>query len=160
MNEKRDRSVVGRIVVGVDGSDASAVAVEWVAELASETGSEVLVVHAVGLAERYQEQIDDPARWRDHIGAMLRDTWCAPLAARGVRFSSRVIEGNPVVAIVGAVSEIGADVVVVGSRGRGGFSGLPLGSTSQQLAMYCPVPLMIVPSEGRGRDHGTLDTSP
>ncbi len=43
-------------------------------------------------------------------------------------------------------SAVDADVLVVGSRGRGGFKGVLLGSVSQRVAQHAPCPLVIVPS--------------
>jgi len=145
-------SKLSRLIVGIDGSGASRVAVEWAAAVAGQVGSEVIVVHAVGLTERYQQRPEKSADWRAHLEDLVRRDWSAPLAERGVTFSVRVVEGNPVVAIVGVATEVAADLVAVGSRGIGGFSGLPLGSTSQQLAMYSPVPVVIVPSDSSRGD--------
>ncbi|MGH2793401.1 MAG: universal stress protein, partial [Actinomycetota bacterium] len=64
-----------RIVVGVDGSSGSADALEWCATIARGLGAEVVVVHAVTLAD-YPELIRAPARdaaWRRELEATVRD---------------------------------------------------------------------------------------
>jgi nucleotide-binding universal stress UspA family protein len=62
--------------------------------------------------------------------------------ADGVEIESKVVEGGAAEVLVEAVG--GDDLLVVGSRGHGGFAGLLLGSVSQQCAQHAPCPVVIV----------------
>lgn len=61
----------------------------------------------------------------------------------GVEVEQSVLEGTPAQVLVEAAQ--GADLLVVGTRGHGGFTGLLLGSVSQQAAHHAPCPVVIVP---------------
>lgn len=138
---------IERILVGVDGSDDSRLALEWAGALASATGAEVVAVHAVGLLEHLRREMPVPAQsHRDQIRGLFEGKWCAALDAAGVRSRRLLRDGPPVLALRAAADEVGADLVVVGQRGVGGFPDLLLGSTSAQLAQHCRRPLTIVPS--------------
>ena len=78
-----------------------------------------------------QELID---RMLDEIGA----------DASGVGIERLPLEGEASRALLDAAAD--ADLLVVGSRGRGGFKGLLLGSVSQKCAQHAPCPLVIVPA--------------
>ena len=69
----------------------------------------------------------------------------AALTAGGVSPDVLVVEGDAAPVIVATANEIGADVICVGSHGRGLFDGF-LGSTSTKLARRAPVPILIVRS--------------
>lgn len=132
--------MVKTIVVGVDGSHDSRVAVEWAARLASDVGARVVAVHAVGLLEHER---GDPGG--SHLQPAL-ESWTAalePLAADQVE--RRLVAGDPVGAIREAVADCSADLVVVGARGIGSRGAARLGSTSLRLAEGCGCPLVIVP---------------
>ena len=136
-----------RIVVGVDGSEHARDAATWAADLAAATGADVVVVHALGLLHRTTSGETVPSdTHREEIRGELEQSWCAPLRDAGVRYRAELLEGNPVSAILGAAEDVEADVIVVGSRGVGGFPELLLGSTSTQLAQHSRCPVVIVPA--------------
>lgn len=136
-----------RILVGVDDSDNSTPAVEWAAEIARTTGAEVVAVHALGLLDRFDPQRPVPAqRHRVEIEQRLDTLWCAPLARAGVRYRHQVRDGNPVAVLLAAADEEDVDLIVVGSRGMGGYPELLLGSTSTQVAQHSKRPVTIVPA--------------
>jgi len=140
---------IRRIVVGVDGSEHAARAVAWAAGLARALDADVVAVHALGLLHwtgRGAAVASDS--YRDEIRAELEGAWCAPLRDAGARYRAELREGNPVAALLGVADETAADVVVVGSRGMGGFPELLLGSTSTQVAQHARRPVVIVPEPG------------
>ncbi|MCP3988870.1 MAG: universal stress protein [Actinomycetia bacterium] len=133
-----------RIIVGVDGSANSREAAAVAADLARATGATVVAVHAVGLLERLAsngEHISSRKR-RRQITEEMESEWCVPLA--GLPVDHRIIDGSSVSALLGAV-EGPDDLIVVGRRGSGGFSGSSLGSTSAEVAQRSPVAVLIVP---------------
>jgi len=136
-----------RILVAVDGSDNSLAAVVWVAGLAAATGAEVVAVHALGLLDRLDggEQVPSQPN-RDEITRRFEDEWCAPLDAAGVRSRRIVRDGNPVSVVLAAADDEDVDLIVLGSRGLGGYPELLLGSTSTQVAQHSSRPVTIVPT--------------
>jgi nucleotide-binding universal stress UspA family protein len=141
-------SVLRRIIVGVDSSQASARAVRWTAALASDVGAEVVAVHALGLLAHLDPDPHDvtPTQpHRDEVRDRFEQVWCAGLREAGVRYECRLTEGNPVTALLESAARVEADLVVVGRRGAGGFPGLQLGSTSLQLVQHAEVPVVVLP---------------
>jgi nucleotide-binding universal stress UspA family protein len=138
-----------RIVVGVDGSACASAAVEWAAMLAGLSGAEVLAVHALGMLEQMPdgERVAAEPR-RDEIRDALESTWTAPLAAAGVTYRAELRDGDAVSVLLAAGDEVDADVLVVGSRGMGGYPELLLGSTSTQVAQRGSRPVVIIPAAG------------
>jgi nucleotide-binding universal stress UspA family protein len=136
-----------RIVVGVDGSENSLAAVSWAAGLARATGAEVVAVHALGLLERLGDGPPVASQThRDEIRERFEAEWCAPLDAPDVRCRRVVRDGSPVTALLAVAEDEGADLIVVGSRGLGGYPEQLLGSTSTQVAQHAPCPVAIVPT--------------
>ncbi len=137
-----------RIVVGVDGSTSSREALQWAIEEARARGGQVEAVHTWHV----------PYLAVYPYGALaLEDSDTIEKRARAVL--DEVVDGTdthglevPVERIVacgnaaGILLEVakGADLLVVGSRGHGGFAGLVLGSVSQQCANHAPCPVLIV----------------
>jgi nucleotide-binding universal stress UspA family protein len=138
------------IVVGVDGSPGSEAALHWAFAEAERRSADVLAVHAWSLPATASVAYV-PSESMDAI----RDAAIATLADVVRRASERhrsvtceqvVVNGPSAVALVAAAQE--AALLVVGTRGRGGFAGLLLGSVSQHCAHHAPCPIVIVPSGG------------
>ena len=94
------------------------------------------------------------AALHDELRARLEGEWTEELRAAGVSVRCRLEEGGAVTALLRVADDEGADLVVVGSRGAGGFSELHLGSTSHQVALYADRPVTIVPPPDRPRPLG------
>lgn len=134
-----------RLVVGVDGSEGSARAVRWCAEVGGATGAEVIAVYAFEpIVEWVLES--DPRSWRQAAERELEDSWLVPLYEAGVSVRTRIIEKiHPVPALAGAIEHEGAGLAVVGTRRIGGFIGLRLGHVPVQLVHHTQVPVVVVP---------------
>ena len=135
-----------RIVVGVDGSENSRRALEWAILLASQFGAEVVAVHAIGLLAHLADGPAVPSHSHlDELRKLFESSWCAPLTASGVPHRLVCLDGPPVPVLLDVSEREQADVIVVGSRGTGGFAELLLGSTSHQVAEHSTRPVLIVP---------------
>lgn len=149
--------VVGTIVVGLDGSSNSHEAVVWTSRLARSLDAEVVAVHALGLLDQLEP--DGPMvptqPHRDEIAERAEGLWSAPLEEAGVRHRVVLHDGNPVEVVLNVVDEVGADLVVLGSRGIGGSPALLLGSTSSQVAQQARCPVTIVPPSDRPARDGS-----
>lgn len=139
---------MGRIVVGTDGSENAQHAMSWAAEEAKLRGATLHVIHSwtfpppmpgtSGLPE-----IDIKGAAEEVLAEAVASLGADP----GIEIEKEIANELAAQALVHA-SE-GADMVVVGSRGRGGFKGLLLGSVSQQVAHHARCPIVIVPHEER-----------
>jgi nucleotide-binding universal stress UspA family protein len=135
------------MLVGLDGSEGARQAAGWAAALARQVGGTVIAVHALGLLHRRADGSFHAADVdRDAILRELTDDWCAPLREAGVDHTAVLAEGPPAPAILATADEVDADLIVLGSRGLGGFPHLLLGSTSAQVVEHCRRPVVVVPS--------------
>jgi nucleotide-binding universal stress UspA family protein len=115
----------GPVVVGVDGSSRSAAAVEFAIDEASSRDQALIAVHTW----------EAPKQSGENAGRVPEEA-TAGAAQRypNVRVEHRAVESaNPAKGLLAVAEEVGAALTVVGSRGRDGFSGLLLGSTSQAV---------------------------
>ncbi len=140
---------MGLIVVGVDGSESSVEALRHALQQAKQDGSTVRVVtawHVPGFAYGgvgASPLVDVRTQFEKDAKAIQRQ--CiqdAGEAAKGVQIDSAILEGRTASVLLEEASN--ADLLVVGSRGHGGFSGLLLGSVSQECAQHSPCPIVIV----------------
>ncbi|MGZ4398648.1 MAG: universal stress protein [Gaiellaceae bacterium] len=138
------------IVVGVDGSEASKEALRFALAEARRWRAKLHVVYAFwewepipGTTEVEQERTDQG-----------REEWLATLVREAVGEVTDVEIGQATVrddaapALLAAAED--ADLLIVGSRGHGGFRELLLGSVSQQCAHHAPCPIVIVRGHANG----------
>lgn len=140
-----------RIVVGVDGSESSKRALRWAIDEAQRRDAVVDAVHAwhftyVGMEPYGGAMPYDPGALEPAARAVLDET-VDSVDATGLAAPVRrhLVQGGAGGALVAAAQ--GADLLVVGARGHGGFVGLLLGSVSQQVAHHAPCPIVIVPED-------------
>lgn len=143
----------GRIVVGVDGSVHATKALAWAVEEAGRRGATVRAVHAwrypyfgtgldgVPIPESVLQGVEDGAR-------QTLEQAVDRVPHAGITVERVLVMGPAAQVLVEAAAD--AELLVVGSRGRGGFAGLLLGSVSQQCAHHAPCPVVIVPAEEDG----------
>ena len=139
------------MVVGVDGSEHSLKALRWAFEQASFTGLSLHVLHSWEIPPTWSmvevPSYEPEVLIRDYGNAELRDTSEAMAGFRDdfpdVKVRQEVMKGSPVKALVKASEH--AQLVVVGSRGLGGFRGLLLGSVSHAVVHKAACPVAVVP---------------
>lgn len=140
-----------RVVVGVDGSEASYEALRWAVRHARLIRATVEAVAAYDVpgaagwsAPAVDADLDEEQAKKDlvdELRTVLVQTVDVPL-------TSHVVRGNAAEVLIGASA--GAELLVVGNRGRGGFARLLLGSVSLQCAQHASCPVVII-------REGTLD---
>jgi nucleotide-binding universal stress UspA family protein len=137
-----------RIVVGADGSETSKRALAWCVDEARRRHARVTAVHAwmppyVG-AELVPAAAYETAEY-DRLGQNTLDSAIEAVDTGGLDFPVErlVVSGAPASGLLGAAE--GADLLVVGSRGVGGFKGLLLGSISHYVANHSHCPVVVTP---------------
>jgi nucleotide-binding universal stress UspA family protein len=141
-----------RIVVGIDGSGTADRALQWAVDEARLRHARVDVVHAwrapiphLGAAPHASMSVDrleyERAAERTLDAAVRR----VDITGLPAPVDQILTSGSAAWAIL-EVSK-GADLVVVGSRGLGGFKGLVLGSVSHQVATHAPYPVVVIPPQ-------------
>jgi nucleotide-binding universal stress UspA family protein len=143
--------MAGRIVVGVDGSRASKEALSWAVGEARLREDTVVALHAsmppytapAALPGALIVPVEDGTAEaiRKAAEELLAEA-VSEAAAGDVTIEQRLVEGPAAGALIEEAK--GAQLLVVGSRGHGGFTGLLLGSVSQQCAQHAPCPVVIV----------------
>jgi nucleotide-binding universal stress UspA family protein len=132
-----------RIVVGIDGSPASLLALEWAARQAELTDSLLEIVAAwewpngfgwTAIPEGY-DPATDMEKVLEPILASLRVAHPRVVAKR------KIVEGHPAPVLV--KESRGADLLVVGSRGHGEFVGMLIGSTSEHCVAHASCPVVV-----------------
>lgn len=141
---ENNNSATQDVVVGVDGSEVSRHALSWAARYAKQAG---LAVRAVGVwhiappfgrafttpEERYQRQAQE---WLDGAVAAVRDEY------PDVEIEGVLVRGQPVLTLLDYARD--AEVLVLGNKGRGAFTGMLLGSVAQQCLHHADVPVVVV----------------
>jgi nucleotide-binding universal stress UspA family protein len=139
---------VRRIIVGIDGSTSAEGALRvaiaqarvWGAELVAATG--VPVGTGAGILAWLPAQIDHAQILADIKVGLDEMVDKFSTEYPGVRITGQVVDGTGAETLIGLTKE--ADLLVVGSRGRGGFRGLLLGSTSQAVLHHSACPVLVV----------------
>lgn len=139
--------MTGIVVVGVDGSEGSRRALRWAAGHARATGARLRAVRAWSYLDQPAERFD-PAWGEEEARAGLEEE-LAGLAEElaGIEVEPVVVCDLAARALLDAAKD--AALLVVGSRGVGGFEGLLLGSVSSQVVDHAPCPVVVVPGEER-----------
>jgi nucleotide-binding universal stress UspA family protein len=144
---ERSRKMNGfpeKILLATDGLESTALASRAAVDIAKGGGTELHVVHVWhtvpsphydhvirrGLEDAGRETLDAQVRWIEESGGTIA--------------GAHLREGRPVEEIVGQAEEIGAGLLVVGSRGMGRLGRLVMGSVSTGLAHRSPRPVLIV----------------
>lgn len=138
-----------RVLLATDGSPDAALAAQSAIELSERTGSELHVVH-VGeyLPTFYAQTEEEPAQLRADAQRLLEEQLERIRAAGGQVAQAHLLLGRPAEQIVNLSEEIGAGVVVVGSRGLSALRRAVLGSVSESVVRHAHCPVFVVRADG------------
>lgn len=138
------------ILVGVDGSEAAGMALEFAVEEATMRGAELRVISVWELPTFPKPDFEPGALPREYLGL---EAQAGAIVAEAVKRAKELnpnlpvrgeaLEGRPHLVLVEEAE--GADLIVVGRRGEGGLAALLLGSVSRHVADHAPCPVVIVP---------------
>ena len=133
-----------RILVGVDDSQSPRVALSWAADLSRRANLELHAATVVEGRRLARTPEGDIERRREHIHRL--EVCSAELPADVPRPKEHLLEGDPATVLLDAATQLGADLLVVGGRGEGGFLDLVLGSVAHHLMRRTTLPLAVVPA--------------
>jgi nucleotide-binding universal stress UspA family protein len=146
-----------RVVVGVDGSAGSIAALRWAAQEASLRGVGVHVVmawqrqRAYGFANVFGVGMDPTFDTEESLAKEAVEEAMRLVEGAGrkreVSMTWATVEGHPAMALLAVVED--GDILVVGSRGHGGFVGALLGSVTQHVVAHARCPVVVIPGAER-----------
>lgn len=134
-----------RIVVGYDGSSTAEHALQWALAEAQARSLGITLVHAIlppVTASAFGPGVPAPLDLIDDVRRAAEHELQKAAQAAGGDILTRVDLGSPSGVLIEASAD--AALVVIGSRGRGGFAGLLLGSVSDQVAAHSACPVVVV----------------
>ena len=148
-NNVTEENKYGPVVVGVDGSEISRQAMAMAFQEANARGALLRAVHAWSDAQFHSTYIglaESQSQW-EQLAESEQDLLSEELKALreqypDVEVEELVARDRPIHALKEAAED--AQLMVLGSHGRGGFKGMLLGSTSRALLQYAPCPMMVV----------------
>ena len=151
-------SRIKRLLVPTDFSPTAEIALQYAIDLAP-VGASIHVIHVVddtGLLAAYPEgmYVDFAAVRADLVAEARRrlDAEVRKLAADQATVTTEVFVGRPVAAIGEAAKARKADLIVMGTHGRGAFAHLMLGSVAERVLRTAPCPVLAVRDNSRTAD--------
>jgi nucleotide-binding universal stress UspA family protein len=137
---------MGRIVIGIDSSNTSLKALRWALAEAKLRGASLEMVHAfprpelIGMTMVVSLPTDDELR--EASAQVLTEALASVGGPGDVKVSQHVGAGGPASVLVEVAKD--AELLVLGSRGLGGFRGMLLGSVTQQVIAHAPCPVVVI----------------
>lgn len=147
-----DDTRLSDIVVATDGSDPAAAAVDAAIGLAAGTGA---TLHACTVVNPFPtgQKLTDLRRHRTEANERVEST-ASRAEEAGVDAVGTVREGVPADELLAYVDEVGADMVVIGTHGRGGARRVLLGSVAEAVVRTADIPVLVVHGDGERREWG------
>jgi nucleotide-binding universal stress UspA family protein len=143
------------IIVPIDFSEISNDVVEKAVEVAKAFRSRLRVIHVTAPDPFFVGYDVGPQSVRNHRAEELREEHhrleeiCEQIGRQEINVENRMIQGPTVEKILEQAAELNADLIIMGSHGRGVLSRALLGSVSQGVLHQSTIPVMIVPPRAR-----------
>jgi nucleotide-binding universal stress UspA family protein len=144
-----------KILVGIDGSPASAAAECWAADAVRDSGGEVVAVHVIGspLVRQATEDVVNGLgmthsrlmRTSSRGGRLLEEEWCQPLRDANVTYRTIVTKGDPVHELLHTARREDVDLIVIGHQADSSFVHRLFRGLSDELLDNARRPVVVVP---------------
>lgn len=128
-----------RILIATDGSPSAMEAIELGLELATGQSAAVTVVHVIPKNDLHKGLVFEHPEQDDALRAAAE-----AMRKEGIEPELKLLSGDPSEELTWLADNVNADLVVIGSRGRGTMQGALLGSVSRQVLAACERPVMVV----------------
>ena len=154
LNERKKMSSIKKIMAAVDFSEYTARIMDYAGRLAEDLGAELLFVNVIN--QRDVDMVKQVTFYTDSISVkdyvnglkqdrserlqeLIKETRCNQIAHQFI-----IRTGVPFQELINAAAEEKADMVVMGTKGRGNIAGILLGSQAEKMFRHCPVPLLSI----------------
>ncbi|RLC11913.1 MAG: universal stress protein [Deltaproteobacteria bacterium] len=136
-----------KIVLGLDGSNQSMLALKFSANLSQTFNAKLIIVHAYPFTSdlRNYKEYDKLLVQRQAAGLEFFAQARKSIGNLSIEIEDDLLEGPAAEAIISVAESREADLIVLGTRGMGPFKGLLLGSVSTKVMQRAPCPVMVVP---------------
>ena len=134
-----------KILLATDGSEDAALATKAAIDLSNQSGAELHVVH-VGRSSLRLSPTEYRAAAREKIGELAKAVEEAggDVTETHLRIDDSQTAGNEAEHITGLAEELGADLIVIGSRGLSGMKRLVMGSVSESVVRHAHCPVLVM----------------
>lgn len=150
-----------KLLVGVDGSECAARALEWVRQFPLPPDCQVRLVMVLPFLEDLIRtrmftppypagvlEANQHAEQQRKEGQAQLEQWTAVLNAAGRQADSEIRHGDPAVALLAAAQDWSADLIVVGSQGLGAIERFVMGSVSENVVRHASCSVLVVKQQG------------
>jgi nucleotide-binding universal stress UspA family protein len=134
------------IIVALDGSEQSVLALEHARAVAERFRSKLILVHAFPHTSDLRDSMEynNLVALRIKKGEEIIETARKQLGRTSIEVNEELLEGPASEAILSVAATRNADLIVMGSRGMGSLKGMVFGSVSTKVSHYAPCPVMVV----------------
>jgi len=139
---------IKKILVPTDGSDSSMRAADFALKLAKHFESEIIGIYVIDrvileeiskIHERHQVEGEIRRKAERCLNYIVNSA-----EREGLKASSILVEGQPHDQIVRHAESLGADIIIMGSKGRRGANRILIGSVAERVIEYAPCPVLVI----------------
>ena len=139
---------IKKILVPTDGSDSSMRAADFALKLAKHFMSEIIGIYVIDriileeiskVHERHEVEEEIKRKGRRCLNYIVKSA-----EREGLKASSILVEGQPHDQIVRHAESLGADIIIMGSKGRRGTNRILIGSVAERVIEYAPCPVLVI----------------
>jgi nucleotide-binding universal stress UspA family protein len=140
--------MIKKILLPTDGSEYAEKTIQFAVDLAKSVGASVDVMYAfqpvASLRKRASMMLEEYRSAMEEDASEIVTEVAERLKNEGLTVTASVVEGPAAEAILRAADELLPDVIVMGSRGEGGFANVLLGGVAEQVVHHAKVPVLVV----------------